>query len=304
MSKILTYLLAYFILPFSSISQNSDSLTQSNFKQRKCIVIGGEILTGGGSLILLQQAWYKQHQTGSFHFFNDNSEWLQMDKVGHFWTASQLGRLSMEASAWAGMSKRQQLVMGTTGLIYLTGVEILDGFSNGWGFSYGDMLANVSGAGLALIQHSLWDEQKFIIKYSYTKSIYPYYNPNLLGSNLPERLLKDYNAQTYWLSFSPFNFSNKLKKMNWLCLSLGYSATGMVRAENISYTYHYEDSNVLYTVHPERYRQYYFSIDIDFSKLNFKKKWLKGIASTFNLIKLPFPAIGIDKRGVNFNWLK
>ncbi|MCB0763048.1 MAG: DUF2279 domain-containing protein, partial [Flavobacteriales bacterium] len=140
--------------------------------------------------------------------------------------AFQIGRLSIEASDWAGMTKKQQLLMGTSGFIYLTLVETMDGFSKGWGFSWGDMGANLLGTSSTLVQHHFWEEQKIIIKYSYSKSIFPFYNPSLLGNNFQEELLKDYNAQIYWLSFSPLSFFKSTKNLNWLCLSIGYGASG------------------------------------------------------------------------------
>ena len=35
----------------------------------------------------LQYLWYKKYPKSSFHFFDDNDEWLQMDKMGHATTA-------------------------------------------------------------------------------------------------------------------------------------------------------------------------------------------------------------------------
>ncbi|HEX7414349.1 MAG TPA: hypothetical protein VF411_09940, partial [Bacteroidia bacterium] len=49
-----------------------------------------------------------------------------------------------------------------------------------------------------------------------------------------------------------------------------------------------------------RYRKYYFSLDIDFTKIKTKSKLLQSVFSVVNGFKLPFPAIEFDKHGTNF----
>src|SRR6185369_2255358 len=101
------------------------------------------------SLIYLNQAWYSSYNTSNFHFFADGREWLQMDKVGHAFTTYQIGRFMMQSMQWAGFTEKQSVFIGgTSGLAYMTAIEAMDGFSAGWGFSWGDMLANTSGSAL------------------------------------------------------------------------------------------------------------------------------------------------------------
>ncbi|OJU23360.1 MAG: hypothetical protein BGN92_03335 [Sphingobacteriales bacterium 41-5] len=54
---------------------------------------------------------------------------------------------------------------------FLTVIEILDGFSNKWGFSWGDMAANVFGAGMFQGQQLLWNEQRIKFKFSFHKKV-------------------------------------------------------------------------------------------------------------------------------------
>ncbi len=268
-------------------------------------MISGSSALSLGSLAYLNQAWYKQYSTGKFHTFNDNSEWLQMDKAGHAWTNYNLGRLMMDAFDWAGYSKKKKLLSGTIGFAYMTGVEIMDGYSDGWGFSWGDMGANAVGTGLAIGQEALWNEQRVFIKYSYNESGQAAQNPSLLGKNLQEKILKDYNAQTYWISFSPFSFikgDHKLPK--WLALSFGYGGTGMGRdlapLECATPPLPKE-----YTIARENmYRNYYLSLDLDLTKIKTRSKTLKTVFTCLNMVKVPFPAIGFNKYGTNFNWIR
>ena len=72
-----------------------------------------------------------------------------MDKLGHTFTAYHLGRFGAQTLNWAGVSKKNQLIYGgSLGFMFLTGVEVLDGFSEEWGFSWGDFAANAAGSGL------------------------------------------------------------------------------------------------------------------------------------------------------------
>ncbi len=286
----------------------TDSLPNKNLKQRKILLLSGTGITAIGTSVYLNKVWFSQYNTGKFHWFNDNQGWMQMDKFGHTYSCFTSGRLMMDAFDWAGFSKNQKLLYGgTMGLVYMTGFEIMDGFSAGWGFSYGDMLANAVGTGLAISQESLWNQQRIWLKYSYYESGLARYNPNLLGKNLPEKLLKDYNAQIYWLSFNPFVVFNKQTKVpKWINLSFGYGASGMLRAQgynSVTYTSN-ATPPVEYQYSAERIRNYYFSLDIDFTQIKTKSKFLKAVFSCVNSVKIPAPALQFNKNGARFFYFR
>ena len=44
----------------------------------------------------------------------------------------------------------------------MTTVEIMDGFSSAWGFSWGDEVANLSDSLLFTLQQYFWDEQRIL----------------------------------------------------------------------------------------------------------------------------------------------
>jgi hypothetical protein len=287
-----------FCLHLKSVSQDSLPL---NYTKRKALVISSSAAFSAGSLLYLNRAWYSQYNTGKFHFFNDNHEWFQMDKAGHVFTTYQTGRLMMEAFDWAGYTRKQKLIYGNTyGFAYLAIIELMDGYSDGWGFSWGDVAANAIGTGMSLSQEYLWKEQKIHLKYSYRKSGLAGYNPNLLGKNFSEKLLKDYNAQAYWLSFNPFYLLNsKTTFPHWLCLSLGYGGSGMIRSKDNFITYTTASTpNVAYYFETDRYRNVYVSLDVDFKKIKTKSKVLKTVFSCLNMVKVPFPTIDINKNGI------
>lgn len=296
MLKQLYSVLLILSLSFSLAQNEKDSLV--NYKRRKIALLTGTGALSIGSLVWLNQEWYAKYNTGHFHFFNDNSEWLQMDKVGHVWTNYQTSRLMMEGFNWAGYTKKQQLLYGgSIGLVYLTAIECMDGFSNGWGFSWGDEAANAIGSGLAVSQGAFFNEQRIQLKLSYVESGLAQFNPKLLGDSPISRVLKDYNGQTYWLSVNPTSFIKKSNKFpKWLNVAFGYSAYGMTNA-SANTEVRDENGNVYFF---NRERRFYLSLDVDLTRIKTKSKFLKSVFSVFNMVKFPAPALQYSNKGFRF----
>ena len=97
-------------------------------KPRRNLVVISEASIATVTLIGLNQLWYADYPKSNFHTLNDNSQWLQMDKLGHTFSSYQLGRAGANMLAWSGASKKNQLIYGSTiGLAFLTAVEVFDG---------------------------------------------------------------------------------------------------------------------------------------------------------------------------------
>ena len=299
-SSQLIALLLTLAFSLTAFSQENDSLR--NVKKSVSIVLGTEAALYAGSMTGLYYLWYAGYPQSSFHFYNDNAEWLQMDKAGHTTTAYHVGLIGYEALRLAGWDEKHSLIYGgPLGFLYLTTVEILDGLSAGWGFSWGDVTANALGTGLFMGQQALWHEQRISMKYSYHKTEFTQYRPDLYGTTLPENMLKDYNGQTIWLSFNikSLFLDNESKFPQWLNIALGYSADGMTGG--FYNATHYKGNKI-----PEftRTRQFVLSPDIDLTRIPVKNKYLKTTLKVLSFIKIPMPAIMIDSQG-NFNayWL-
>lgn len=287
MKALRVFLLLYlFSSPFLIFSQNRDTTLKI---RNTSIIIGSSSVIG---FTLLHQVWYKEYQNSKFHLYNDSKSWLQMDKLGHTYTANKLSEVFYSTYRVAGMNNQKSAILGASlGLGFQTTIEVLDGFSSGWGFSWSDMAANALGSLSFLSQQLLWQEEKLILKFSYHPTEYAELRPEVLGSNFSERLLKDYNGQTYWLSFSPNIIFKKVP--NWACLSLGYSVNAKLVGDKEHYYDPIEGKNFFSN------RQYLLSLDIDFSKLPIKKVWLKKIVKQFNYLKIPFPALMIQNQGAS-----
>lgn len=239
---------------------------------------------GGGSLLGLSTAWYKDGRE-HFKFFDDDDEWLQMDKVGHVTTTYNLTLIIADQYRYAGLERKKAAFRSATiTFLYMGMVELFDGFAKGYGFSPSDMVANEIGCFAGYLSASTNSTKKISLKYSFHQTRFSDVNPNLLGSNTLEQMLKDYNGQTYWLSY-PLG----IPKAEWVCLSLGYSGEEMIRAR--------KEQSLAAGYSP--YRQWYLSADLDLTMLPIKGKALKRIVSVFRFIKLPFPAVELNKGKLN-----
>lgn len=293
----------------SSIITHYDSLVL--FKNRQSLIAKAQVLTYGGSLLALNQAWYANYPRSSFHFYNDGGEWLKMDKAGHGYTAYQVSRLQFATLQWAGVKNNKAILFSSlSGLGYQTIIETLDGFSSQWGWSWNDMLANTLGTGIWAGQQYAWGEQKIRLKFS---AHFNKYNDIQLenrtnqyfGSSLPERLLKDYNAQTYWLSANLHSFLPKLPAPKWLNIAVGYGAENMFggygnnwsTTGNQIYPTEYIVRNDL-----KRYPQWYLSLDVDFEKIPTKSKTMKTLFFVLNAIKIPAPTLVLANGKVSGEW--
>jgi hypothetical protein len=152
-----------------------------------------------------------------------------------------------------------------------------------------------------MAQELLWHEQRIQYKFSFHHKNYgePQLDQRadaLFGKSWSERMLKDYNAQTYWFSANLGSFFRKSNLPSWLNLSFGYGADGMFGGfENIA-----KDANGNITFDRRdipRKRQFYLAPDIDFTKIKTKSKFLHTVFSGLNSFKFPAPAIMLDSKG-------
>ncbi|GAB4126632.1 MAG: DUF2279 domain-containing protein [Raineya sp.] len=243
-------------------------------------------------MLVLNEAWYKNQPRTSFHFFNDNPQWKQIDKIGHAYSAYHFSRISTEAFLWSGMKKKKAILWGAiSSQIFMMPIEIFDGFSAEYGASWGDAAANFSGALLWWGQHKIWEDERLHFKFSFSPSPYAALRPNTLGKNLAEQILKDYNGQTYWLSLDLHRFFPEKKIPKWLNLAVGKGANAMVFAR--------DEENIRNGF--EAYRQYYLGIDIHLGNLPIKHKFLKKVFWALGTIRLPAPALSYSQKD-KFRW--
>lgn len=276
---------AFMIIVFGIGTVKAQEPDSVNRKKLNKLVIG---TTAGYTLAMvgLSEVWYSGFDKQSFRFFNDSKEWYQMDKLGHFYGAYQLTDISSNALERTGIPKRKAQKIGSlTSFVMMSSIEIFDGYSSGYGASASDLIANAAGASFFIGQHLIWDEPRIHPKFSFHTTYLANLRPDVLGSNFNEKVLKDYNGQTYWLSFDMDKFFNFPK---WLNLAVGHGAHDFIYASKAA--------NLANGFTP--YRQYYLSLDFDLSAIPTQSKALKALIYIVNMVKLPSPTLEFSNKGV------
>ncbi|MEQ8519962.1 MAG: DUF2279 domain-containing protein [Cytophagales bacterium] len=287
MKRPLLFIIAFGLL----LRGHAQDSTEFNSRKFNTYLIGTAAVYTG-TLIGLQALWYSDSEQRSFHFFNDNGQWKQVDKIGHAYSSYQLGRISYDLLKNAGVPRKKAIFWGgLTGFLMLTPIEILDGFAEDYGASYGDLIANATGSGILMTQLYFWDEIRIKPKFSFHRTSYSKDNPQLLGSNFYEEIFKDYNGQSYWLSVDINAFiKSENKFVKWVNIALGYGAEDMLLAR--------DGPNRILGYHP--YRQFYFGLDPDLSHLKGQNKWLNTVIYILDGIKLPGPTLVFQRDKVLF----
>ncbi|HEX4876896.1 MAG TPA: DUF2279 domain-containing protein, partial [Chitinophagaceae bacterium] len=285
-----------------------EPLTSNQIKSRTWLITGANVIGYGGVMTALAAAWYDNYTQTKLHSFDDSREWLQVDKVGHFYGTWIESRANNELWKWTGMERKKRIwISGLTSFAFQTTIEYLDGKSAEWGWSWSDFGANILGSGSFIAQELAWNEQRIKLKWSFHRKTYKDASLNqrsneLFGDSSPERFLKDYNGQTYWASIGLKSIFPKSKLPDWLCLAVGYGAEGMFGGEeNLA-----KDKNGMIIFDRrdiKRYRQWYLAPDIDLSKIKTKSKALNILFTILSAFKFPAPSLEVSNKKLRFNFI-
>lgn len=255
----------------------ADSL---NVSRRNAVVVSETVLFVGG-IMKINKPFNSDYSMVKFHCINDNLKCLQMDKVAHIFSSYQIGSLSYNALQWSGVRNKSKLLFGAgMGFVFLTAVEIFDGFNKGT--SYGDIAANAFGTSLFISQELLWKEQRIMPKFSFhpiashTTEIFS----TDLGK-MKNQVGSEFDAETFWLSVNLYSFCKQSTLPKWLNLAVGYGVEGISGA----------------VIQASPYRQLYFSFDVDLTKIQTHSHLLKTLFYVFNTIKIPAPTIAMSALG-------
>ncbi len=293
--------------PQSNATIDQIAIDTLNKNRLKFITITGASTYTIGS-VGLYFSWYKDYPTSSFHFFNDFDEWHNVDKLGHTFSAYSQTDLIYKGFKWAGLNDDQSLLWSSaSATLFQSTIEIMDGFSRQWGFSWTDFGANLMGSGLYVAQQKVWKEQKIRLKFSSHINSYEFANDlrgqnidlhsranDLFGSGL-ESILKDYNAQTIWLSGNLNALFNTDRFPDWMNISVGYGAQNLYGGfDNVWFE---DDGQKVDLRNQERYGQFYLSLDADLSKIHTSSKFFRTLLDVLNVLKMPFSALEINTLG-------
>lgn len=286
-------------------------------KTRFWTLNGAFVASYTGVVLALDKIWYAGYERTHFHFFNDMGEWKDMDKMGHLYTAYMQGLLASKAYRWTGLNDKQAAYAGLgVSILCQSTLEFLDGFSAKWGWSWGDVAFNTAGSLIYFGQELAWQEQRVLVKYSSWKrpidDILVHSSNSdetmwlserrdqLFGTSLGESILKNYNSATIWFSgnihaFLPRKSSSNFPK--WLNIAVGYGAENLYGGFENKWTNKKTGAEYALTHSDyQPYRQFFFSLDIDLSRIPVKNKFLKSLFSVINVFKIPAPTLEINSR--------
>jgi hypothetical protein len=320
-----TYILIGFLLSTTAlIGQVANrppllSLRMADSIHRPRVIVGSALaLTAySASMYGLWNEWYADYPIGDFHAFNDNKEWLQIDKCGHAFSGYQEARLVHGIARWTGIKNKQSAWIGfAAGQIFQTSFEVMDGFSEQWGFSWGDIGSNVIGGSLFLGQELAWKEQRISLKMSAwpvkhnSTPIAPVrgFGPSIMlqdrsdqlyGTGLVAAYLKNYNTANYWLSVNPRSFMNSDDHWwpRWLNVAVGYGADNMYAGFGYEWQADKDCTGpdcLAYAVDPAlipRTRQVFLSLDVDFTRIPVRNRALRVFLHALNAFKVPAPTL-------------
>ncbi|MBU0763941.1 MAG: YfiM family protein [Bacteroidetes bacterium] len=288
-----------FLLSFLTASAQESVISDSVNKKRLKTAVAVDAGLYVSAMSALYTAWYKGYDLTAFHWFDDRREWLQVDKVGHGYSGYCITDMLAYGFRWSGMNrKRSALIAGGIAWGVIASVEYFDGLSARWGASWSDLAANTTGIVLFSGQEILWNEQRIVPKFSFHRTHYADYRPDYMGTGFIRSLVKDYNGQAYWLSFNIRSLTGREKIPAWLCVSIGYGADGMIGG-----TENPDEINGAPLPYFQRYRQYYLSLDVDFSKIKTRYAALNLLLKGVNYLKVPFPALEYGNKRFKGYWI-
>jgi hypothetical protein len=157
MVRYFSVIFILFFLDIHACCQLNPQTSSDSIHRRKGIIptIGIGVVWSG-SIIGLSSVWYNEYPKSSFHTFDDSQEWMQMDKMGHVFSAYHLSDKVSKLYGLSGLTRKKSAWLGAgIGWGYQLSFEFLDGMNAGWGFSWSDVGANTLGSGLFLSQELL-----------------------------------------------------------------------------------------------------------------------------------------------------
>ena len=307
----LIFLFLFNLSPLSGQTLGFWEPADSFHQKRFTYLAGSSALAYTATTIGLYHIWYKEYPQGSFRIFDDWGEWEHIDKAGHLLTAYTESYLAFKGARWTGIEHCKAVWIGAgISTLLQTTVEVMDGFSERWGFSIPDVVSNTIGTALFVGQEFLWQDQRIFLKISNSRPRYPtdpipannaptYVTTardvayDLYGSNYLEAFIKDYNGMTIWASINPNAFLGNARSKSplpdWLNIAVGYGAHQVYGAYGNGWRD--EEGNAFALTRYPRTRQWYLSLDIDTARIPTDNDFLKTIFSVVRAIKIPAPAI-------------
>jgi hypothetical protein len=259
------------ILCFTEHLLASDSVKVSEPNPVRLAVSGG--ITAGAFVYaygIQNNIWWKGEK-GSFHF-NNKDDWgyaLGSDKYGHFYFGYLISDIYSQVFHWIGYNKQDsKLYAAFLTTVYQTFLEVRDGFSKNYGFSWGDFSANLLGTSF----HLLEDQYTFLRRFDFKISYYP---SERFQNNSNEYIIDDYESTYNWISLAVNDLlPNSFEKVvpEYLNFAIGHSVKNLNSGGN---------------------HELFLSLDWNLNKLPLQGRFWNFLKRNLNHYHLPAPAVKI-----------
>ena len=192
-----------------------------DLRWRNTAIIGGTALAIGAYGM---GAWWSDGFTSDFNsrnelWFGADTEFAGMDKLGHMYFSALMTRSLVPVFDMAGNTPAASRKLAAWTIWGVgTMVEVLDGFSKRYSFSYEDVVMNTMGVGMGylLSTYPEWDDV-FDLRLEYAPSELSDWNPP-----------GDYAGQRYYLVTKADGFKalREVPVLKYLEFGVGYGAPG------------------------------------------------------------------------------
>lgn len=239
---------------------------------RLALVSGVTVAGFVGGYAFQNNLWWKGDRS-NFHFDweHDWSYALGSDKLGHFFFPYAAAKIYGQAFVWCGIDTSTSLwIAGGVGLAHQTFVEIRDGFSKAWGFSWGDYGANVLGSAYPIAQHYFEPLQNFNMKISF-------YPSAAFKAGAYKAIIDDYESTYHWLSADIHNILPANLRgywPAWINIAVGHSVKDL-------------------DLHGAGHHELYLALDWNLEGLPGDGWFWNLLKKNLNLYHLPAPAVRI-----------
>ena len=260
-----------FLLSEISAQSTTTSISSTSLNPLRASVYYGTVIGSIGGLYLFADEAYYNDKVVSFHWarLDDGTlDWFDnyhrgIDKFGHIYSTSLFSQNLYSIARWAGYNRTNASWLSAgSALTVLTAMEVWDGHFKSWGFSPGDLTANVIGALLPVAQRHIEFMHNMDYKMSY----------NFFADKAEDSGVHDYDHMTFWLTVNPAGFFKKLKivqTLKFLNIAAGFGITSGLPHE----------------------QELYLALDYNLKKIKVKNVYLRHIIEVFDRFHLPAPAI-------------
>jgi len=230
--------------------------------------VGGFVVGHG----ILNDLWWKGERV-PFHIntAQDYSYALNADKYGHATFAFMASTVYGDLMRWCGLDSTSAAWWGFgVAMTYQTYIEVRDGYSRDYGFSWGDIGANTLGAALPVAKHYVPALRAFDLQISFWPS-------DAFRQGAYNAIIDDYTSTTHWLAMNVHDLAPRSVQHYlppWLGVAIGHSV------RNLDGRGGGEHVVVL-------------SFDWQLHRIPNLPSWLRDIARVLHLYHLPAPAVQI-----------